>query len=217
MESVSYKVVNMQGQEVGTVDLDAAVFSAPVNQSLVHQVVRWQRAKKRAGTHQALTRSMMKGGGKKPWRQKGTGRARAGSGISPVWVGGAVVHGPQPRDYTFRLPKRTRRQALAAVLSEKVSQQKLVIVDELAVPSGKTRDFASSLKSWGVDGKKALLVVDPAAETTRRSSANIADLRTLAVEGLNVYDVLNSDVMIVSRNDIAAIEARVNKREVEEA
>lgn len=209
METVKYKVVNAKGAEVGTVDLDAAVFAAAVDASVVHQTVRWQRAKRRAGTASTLTKGMMKGGNRKPRPQKGSGQSRAGSNTSPVWVGGAVSHGPQPRSYEFRLAKRTRRQALAAVLSDKVKKNRLVVLDSLAVPSGKTRDVASVLKQLGIAGSRAVMVLSTDQESVRRASANIAGLLPLPVAGVNVYDLLRNRYLVATRDQILALQERV--------
>lgn len=209
MEALRWKVLDMQGKEVGSIDLDPEVFSAPLKKSLVHETVRWQLNKRRSGTHQALTRSMMKGGGKKPWKQKGTGRARAGSGISPLWVGGASIHGPLPRSYEHRLAKRTRRQALAAVLSSKAKEKQLFVLDKLSISSGKTKDFAKVLKNIGVAGQKLAIVIDKADENLSRSSRNLEHVLLADVGGINVYDLMRHKVLVSTKDGIMGLQARV--------
>lgn len=209
-DKVSYDVVDAKGKKVDSIDLNPSVFGIATNNRLVHGVVVWQLAKRRAGTHSALTRGAMKGGGKKPWKQKGSGRARAGTSTSPVWVGGGVAHGPQPRSYETRLSKRSRRQALASVLSEKVRNKKLVILDELSIPSGKTKDAASILSSIGAT-KGATIVLDAgdAAATVKRASQNIPKTEAIPAPGVNVYDVLRHQYLVCTKEGIAALEQRI--------
>lgn len=209
MNTLSWKVLNMEGKEVGTMDLDPEVFDAPIKANLVHEVVRWQLNKRRAGTHQALTRTMKEGGAKKPFRQKGTGRARAGSGISSLWVGGASVHGPLPRSYEHRLAKRTRRQALAAVLSSKAKASNLVVLDTLAIPSGKTKDMASVLVKLGVGQSKVVLLTAKKDVQVERSSRNLNKIVTTEVAGANVYDLMRTKYLIGTKESILALQARV--------
>lgn len=200
-KSVSYKVINKDGKEVGNMSLNPSVFGAPVLQDLVQSAVRWQRAKSRAGTHSVLTRSNIKGGAKKPFKQKGTGRARAGSSVSPLWVGGAVVHGPTPRSYEFRFPKRVRKQALAAVLSDKVNNEAIKIVDDLAF-SGKTKEFSAMLDKLELAGKKVLLVVngkEQSEESLVRAARNLPKVEILSIAGLNVYSLMNAETVLCSK------------------
>ncbi|NDC38030.1 MAG: 50S ribosomal protein L4 [Proteobacteria bacterium] len=203
------RVLNLDGKEVGTLELNPEVFGVTPNESLVHDTVRWQLARRRSGTHQALTRSMMRGGGKKPFRQKGTGRARAGSIISPLWVGGASVHGPLPRDYDYRLPKRTRRQALASVLSDKVQNSKLVIVDELNLKEAKTKVMAKTLDNVGVAGRNATIIVHSQQDSVAKASRNLPKVVTLTPTAANVYDLLRHDFIVISKDGVKAIEERV--------
>ncbi len=210
---MNYKVLNMQGKEVGTVDLDPAVFGGEVNETLVHDTVVWQLAKRRSGSHSALTKAEVSGGGKKPWKQKGTGRARAGSNTSPIWVGGGVSHGPKPRSYESRLPKRTRRAALISVLSDKVKNNDLMIVEDLSV-QGKTKEMAQVIKSLGLQDAKgvALVLPDAASEkfgSVARASKNLKGVLSLGVEGLNVYDLLKHKVLLTTKAGVEAIQARV--------
>jgi len=209
MDSVKVSVKDMSGKEVESLELNPAVFGIVPMASLVHQTVRWQRAKRRAGTHSVLTRSNMKGGGKKPWKQKGTGRARAGSNNSPVWVGGAVSHGPTPRKYDFRLPKRTRRQAMASVLSDKVSKDRLVVLKDLQIESGKTRDMAVVLKELGVAGKSAIILLAQDNGGVRQASRNISKVMTLGVEGANVYDLLKHQYLVGTPEALLKLQDRL--------
>ena len=214
MEKVEYPVRNSKGSEVGKASLAGQVFAVEANNNLMHETVRWQRAKKRSGTHATLTRGEMRGGGKKPWKQKGTGRARAGSIVSSLWVGGAVVFGPQPRDYEFRLSRRSRRTALVSALSEKVRANQLIVVDGLEQSDGKTKSFVALMNSLEISGKKVLLVVaskeGKANESLLwRSARNVARVIPMAVAGVNVYDLLNSDVVVTCRAGIEALEARL--------
>jgi len=205
------KVLTLEGKEVGTIELNPEVFGVTPNESLVHDTVRWQLARRRSGTHQALTRSMMRGGGKKPYKQKGTGRARAGSNISPLWVGGASVHGPLPRDYDYRLPKRTRRQALASVLSDKVLNSKLVVVDELSLKEAKTKLMAAALDKVGVAARNAAIIVSSTDDLVAKASRNLPKVIALTPNAANVYDLLRHDFLVISKDGIKAIEERVLK------
>ena len=212
MGGLAYKVHSIKGSEVGTVDLDPAVFGAPIQEELVHLTVRWQRAKARAGTHSTLTKGTMGGGGRKPWKQKGTGRARSGSNTSPIWVGGAVAHGPKPRDYEFRLSKRVRKQAMASVLSDKVRTSRLVIVDKLGDVSGKTSDIAKLLKSCGVNDTRVALVLDGEAKKGNKlwqGVRNVKGLVALSAAGANVYDFARTKFLVVSKEGVKALEKRV--------
>lgn len=204
----SYKVVNSEGKEVGTIALDPEIFDAAPAENIVHDVVVWQLAKRRAGTHKAIRKGEMRGGGAKPWRQKGTGRARVGSANSPLWVGGASAHGPLPRDYTTRVTKRARCQALCSVLSEKARNSSLIIVDKLAVPSGKTKDFVKVLGKIGVKDAKTL-VVCKSDESIVRSSRNVPKVLPLNALGVNVYDLLRHRFLVCDRDGIKALEDRI--------
>lgn len=209
--STSIKVLSIEGKEVGTIDLNPEVFGVTPNETLVHDTVRWQLARRRSGTHQALTRSMKKGGKKKPFKQKGTGRARAGSSISPLWVGGASVHGPLPRDYDYRLPKRTRRQALASVLSDKVLNSKVIVIDELTLKEGKTKTMAAALQKIGVVSQSATIIVEGSkgSEAVVRGSRNLPKILTLTATAANVYDILRHEFVVLSKDGVKAIEERV--------
>jgi large subunit ribosomal protein L4 len=209
VEAVKYKVLNMKGEEVGSMDLDSTVFGAEILASIVHQTVRWQRAKARAGTHATLTKGMMKGGNRKPWKQKHTGRARAGSNTSPLWVGGAKAHGPQPRSHEFRLSKRTRKQALASVLSDKVKKNTLIVLDELKLSSGKTKEMVAVLKTLGLGAKKLTVVLPAKEANVWRGSSNIRNVLALPASGVNVYDLLRYPYLISTKDGVRAIEKKV--------
>ena len=211
MAELNHEVVNSEGKAVGTITLDPTVFGAPVKTDLVHQVVRWQRAKRRAGTHACLNRGAMTGGGKKPWKQKGTGNARAGSRNSPVWVGGAVAHGPSPRSYEFKLTKGVRRGAMTSVLSDKLKNESLVILDNLAVESGKTRDMTAILSNLGVAGKKAVLLMPEKDELVWRSSGNLKEITSLPVAGANVYDMVNAHYIVATKDAVEKLQQRLTK------
>lgn len=207
------KVVNGEGKEVGTVALNEDLFGARILSDIVHQTVRWQRAKRRAGTHSVITRSNMKGGAKKPWKQKGTGRARAGSSISPHWVGGAVVHGPTPRDYTFRMPKVLRRKALASVLTDKALANEIIVLDQFDVKGGKTKAGVELLTKLGVleGGVTAVISgkVGGSEAAFSRALRNIPGVTLLTVSGVNPYDLLKSKYVLFSKESLEAVETRV--------
>lgn len=211
VEAITWKVVNVEGREVGSMSLDAGVFGAEVKPHLVHDTVRWQLARRRSGTHQALTRSMMRGGGKKPFKQKGSGRARAGSIISPLWVGGASIHGPLPRDYDYRLPKRTRKLALISALTDKAQGGKLIVVDEIKA-SGRTRDMAAALKKLGLKrSERVTLVVTGADEKLAQGARNIENVQILPVAGVNVYDLLRNEYLLGTKAAIEALQERAKR------
>lgn len=214
---ISIQVVNMDGKEVERLDLDADVFGIRPSPSVVHQAVRWQLAKRRSGTHSVKTRSFMKGGGRKPFKQKGTGRARAGSNNSPLWVGGAVVHGPTPRSYEFRFPKSMRRLALASVLSDKLKQARIIVLDRFDVASGKTAEMAGVLAKLGVEKSKALVIADGVTEATQRSAKNIPGLDLLPVAGANVYDLMRHDYLVSTKEGVLALQDRVRTQGTKKA
>lgn len=201
------KVYDQNKQEVGEVTLAPELFEVPVRPEILHLVVRAQRASWRRGTHATLSRSMMKGGGAKPWRQKGTGRARAGSNVSPLWRGGAILFGPQPRDYGFKVNKKVRRLALRMILSARVFDNKLLVLKGLELPEAKTKHFA---KVAGVLGlKKALVVLPEADETLLRSSANIPGLTLCIPEDLNVYDIVNNPQLVILESALEKVSQRL--------
>ncbi len=197
-------VFNMEGKQVGDVELNDAIFGVEVNQDLMHKVVLSQLANARQGTVATKTRGLVRGGGRKPWRQKGTGRARQGSTRSPQWVGGGVVFGPTPRDFSYRLPKKARRAALKSALSAKVAAGNIVILDQLQVDEPKTKVMASMLKA--LDVQKPLLVTAEWDTNVELSARNIPGAVVAKSIGLNVYDILNSQKVIMTRDAVNKLE-----------
>jgi len=200
-------VVDLSGSKVGTLDLDDGVFGADVKEHLLWEVVKMQRAAKRAGTHSTKTQKDVRGGGKKPWRQKGTGRARQGSIRSAQWVGGGTVFGPHPRDYSYDVPKKVKQGALRSALSLRAKEKKLVVVKSLELEEIKTKRVAAALKALGAE--KALIVDGKDNEKLSRSTRNLANSKFLPHEGLNVYDVLHYDSLVLSQPAAQALSTRL--------
>ncbi len=190
------KIYNQQGAEKGELDLPAEVFEAEVNEHLMHEVVTAYLANQRQGTSQTRTRAEVSGGGKKPWRQKGTGRARAGSNTSPLWVRGGKAFGPEPRSYTVRIPRKMRKGALCSALSSRARDEKVYIIDDIRLEKPKTRDIASMLNGMSVHGGKTLLIIDPANTTAYLSARNIKNLQIKAFSDINTYDILRNENII---------------------
>ena len=197
-------VYNMEGQEVGTIELNDSIFAANVNEHLVHMAVVQQLANNRQGTQSAKTRAEVSGGGKKPWRQKGTGHARQGSTRAPQWTGGGVVFAPKPRDYSFKLNKKEKRAALKSVLTSKVNDKKFIVVDELKFDTIKTKNMVAVLKN--LNANKALVVLHEKDETVIKSANNIPNVQTALTSTINVYDILKHDTMVVTKAAVATIE-----------
>ena len=197
-------VYNMEGKEVGTIDLNDAVFGVEVNEHLVHLAVVQQLANNRQGTQKAKTRAEVSGGGRKPWRQKGTGHARQGSTRSPQWTGGGVVFAPVPRDYSFKLNKKEKRAALKSALTSKVQSQKLIVVDEIKMDEIKTKTFAKMLQD--INATKALVVLNEKDDKVILSARNIADAKTTLTSTINVYDVMNAGTLVLTKAAVATIE-----------
>lgn len=197
-------VYNMEGKEVGTIELNDAVFGVEVNEHLVHMAVVAQLANKRQGTQKAKTRSEVSGGGRKPWRQKGTGHARQGSTRSPQWKGGGVVFAPTPRDYTIRLNKKEKRAALRSALTSRVQDNKFIVVDELKFDEIKTRKFQNVMDNLKVS--KALVVLADNNQNTVLSARNIAGVKTSQVGSINVYDILKYNTVVATKAAVASIE-----------
>ena len=197
-------VYNMEGQEVGTIELNDSIFAANVNEHLVHMAVVQQLANNRQGTQSAKTRTEVSGGGKKPWRQKGTGHARQGSTRSPQWTGGGVVFAPKPRDYSFKLNKKEKRAALKSVLTSKVNDKKFIVVDELKFDTIKTKNMVAVLKN--LNANKALVVLNEKDDTVIKSANNIPEVQTALTSTINVYDILKHDTMVVTKAAVATIE-----------
>ena len=215
MEAINYQVLNTAGKKVGDIELDGRIFAAAVKQHMVHDAAVWQLAKRRAGTASALTKAEVRGGGKKPWKQKGTGNARAGSSRSPLWVGGGVTHGPKPRDYTSRLSKRAKLQALCSVLTEKRLSDKIRILDKLALKEGKTKEFKTILENLGLAGERVLLISASdkvEADQLARAARNIPGIAVLSAEGINVYDLLKSKFILSTKADIDGLQEKLNKQ-----
>ena len=197
-------VYNIEGKEVGTIDLNDAVFGVEVNEHLVHMAVVSQLANKRQGTQKAKTRSEVSGGGRKPWRQKGTGHARQGSTRAPQWTGGGVVFAPVPRDYSFKINKKEKRAALKSALTSRVEAQKFVVLDELKLEAIKTKDFVKVLNNLNVS--KALVVMGDKDVVIEKSAANVPDVKTTQATLLNVYDILKYDTVITTKAAVEKIE-----------
>ena len=197
-------VLNMEGKEVGSMELNDAVFGVEINEHLVHQAVVLQLANNRQGTQKAKTRSEVSGGGRKPWRQKGTGHARQGSIRAPQWTGGGVVFAPVPRDYEVKMNKKERRAALKSALTSKVQDNKLVVVDSLALAEAKTKEMQKVLTNLKAD--KALVVTADDDQKVVLSARNIADVQTATVNTINVYDVMKHNTVVVTKDAVASIE-----------
>ena len=197
-------VYNIEGKEVGTIDLSDAVFGVEVNEHLVHMAVVNQLANNRQGTQKAKTRSEVSGGGRKPWRQKGTGHARQGSTRAPQWTGGGVVFAPVPRDYSFKMNKKEKRAALKSALTSKVEEKKFIVVDEIKFDEVKTKNMANMLKN--LDVSKALVVLEDGNTNAEISARNIADVKTAKTNTINVYDILKYNTVIATKAAGASIE-----------
>ena len=197
-------VYNIEGKEVGTIDLNDAVFGVEVNEHLLHMAVVNQLANKRQGTQKAKTRSEVSGGGRKPWRQKGTGHARQGSTRSPQWTGGGVVFAPTPRDYSFKLNKKEKRAALKSALTTRVLENKFIVLDEMNFGEIKTKNFQNMLNN--VEVSKALVVLEDGNTNAALSARNIANVKTAWTNTINVYDILKYNTVIVTKAVVATIE-----------
>lgn len=199
-------VYDMTNTKVGDIDLSEDIFGVEINEGLVHQAVVMQMASWRLGTHSTKTRGDVRGGGKKPWRQKGTGRARAGSRRSPLWRGGGTIFGPHPRKYAFTMPRKQRRLALKCVLTDKLNGGNLIVLDKLNFDEPKTKKFVEFQKTFGVDGCKSLFITAELIENVMRSSNNLQNAKAIAALQLNVYDILNSDKLFLTKDAVAKIE-----------
>ncbi len=197
-------VYNMEGKEVGTMELSDAVFGVDVNEHLVHMAVVAQLANKRQGTQKAKTRSEVSGGGRKPWRQKGTGHARQGSTRAPQWTGGGVVFAPMPRDYSIRLNRKEKRLALKSALTSRVQEQKFIVLDELKFDEIKTKKMQAVLDALNVN--KALVVLNENDQNVVKSARNIENVQTALTNTINVYDILKYNTVIVTKAAVATIE-----------
>lgn len=201
----SINVVDMTGKKVGTVDLAEGIFAIEPNEPAIHTMVVSYLANQRQGTQSALTRSEVSGGGKKPWRQKGTGRARQGSTRAPQWTHGGVVFAPKPRDYSFSVNKKVKRLALKSALSAKAAESEIIVVDSIKTDEFKTKVMVEMLSAVGVD-KKALIVLPEADKKVIKSASNIKGVKTAQVNELNVYDILNADKLVIDKTALSKIE-----------
>ncbi len=197
-------VYNMEGKEVGTIELNDAVFGVEINEHLVHMAVVQQLANNRQGTQKAKTRSEVSGGGRKPWRQKGTGHARQGSTRAPQWTGGGIVFAPVPRDYSFKMNKKEKRAALKSALTSKVQDSKLIVVDELKFDEIKTKNFANVMNNLNVN--KGLVVLAENDANVVKSAKNIPTVDTTLVNTINVYDVMKANTVVLTKDAVAKIE-----------
>ncbi len=196
---------NVKGEQVGEIELNEKVFAAEINQSLIHDVVVMQNANKRQGTAATKTRGLVSGGGRKPWRQKGTGRARAGSIRSPIWVGGGTAFGPTPRSYNYTMPKKARRAALRSALSAKLASEDIMVIDSLEISGPKTKEIADILKNLGVAGK-AMLIIGQYDSSIYLSSRNIQGVKSSPAKEINVSDVMNYGKLIFTKEAVEKIE-----------
>lgn len=198
-------VYKVTGEQSGELELNESIFGVEVNEALVHQAVVMQLASQRLGTHATKTRGLVRGGGRKPWKQKGTGRARSGSTRSPIWVGGGTVFGPTPRSYAFRMPRKQRRLAIKCALSDKVQNGDFVILENLDFEQAKTKNVVKMLADFSVD-KKTLIITGEINENVEKSSRNIPGVKAISSCGLNVYDILNHNKLFITKDAIALIE-----------
>jgi len=205
----SVDVINQKGEKVDSIELDDSIFNAEVRDGLVQRVVVWQLAKRRAGNASTKTRGEVSGGGKKPWKQKGTGRARAGSNRSPIWTGGGTTFGPRPRSYAFSLPKKVRSAALKSVLTSKLKENRLTVIDKVELEAPRTKLFAQIVTEMGWDGVKTLFVTPEKDENLLRSSRNLHRVMILPPEGLNVYDLLRYDRLVLLQGAVPRIHERL--------
>ncbi len=206
----SVALYNLEGKEVGQVELNESVFGIEPNESVVHEAVVMQLASMRRGTSSTKHRGEVRGGGRKPWRQKGTGRARVGTTRSPIWRGGSITFGPKPRDYSYSIPKKKRRLALKSVLSDKVSNNNFMVLDALALEAPKTKDMIKILAAFNNEGK-ALVVTAAEEINVLKSVSNIPGISYTTSEGLNVYDIINHDKMYITQDAVAKTEEVLSK------
>lgn len=196
---------DMSGAQVGELELKDSVFGIEPNVAVLHAFVKMQLANKRVGTHSTKERGEVRGGGKKPWRQKGTGRARAGSSRNPIWKGGGIVFGPKPRDYSYTLPKKVRRLAMKSALSSKVKDNQIIVVDQLQFEEPKTKQMIKTLESLNA-GNRTLVVTAGDNVNVIKSTRNIPGVKPLRVESINVYDILKYETLLITRDAVARVE-----------
>ena len=205
---ISAPVFTQTKSDAGTVELPAIIFGEPLRRALLAEVVRMQTAGRRAGTASTKERGDVRGGGKKPWKQKGTGRARAGSTRSPLWPGGAVIFGPHPRDYSYGMPKQARRTAIRSALAQKLREERLMIIDRIEFAETKTKHFIAMLRALGIDDS-VLVVIDDEDARVELSGRNVPNTKVLRAAGLNVYDLLRYHHLVVTRAALERIKERV--------
>lgn len=198
-------VYTVAGQQIGDIELNESVFGVEVNEGLVHQAVVMQLAAQRLGTHATKTRGLVRGGGRKPWKQKGTGRSRSGSTRSPLWVGGGTVFGPSPRSYAFRMPHKQRRLAIKCALTDKVNNGDFIVLESLDFAAPKTKEVVKMMSDFNV-AEKALIVTADVVENVEKSSRNIPGVKAISSCGLNVYDILNHNKLFITKDAITRIE-----------
>ena len=209
-DTVELDLFDAKGKKVGKKKVPASIFEADVAGQLLHQVVRWQRAKKRAGTHSVLTRAEVRGGGRKPWLQKGLGRARAGTNSSPIWVGGGVAHGPKPRSYEFRLNKKERRAALCSAISVRKAEGKCLALKDFELAEIKSKQAQAVLENLGITrGVSAVVVASAEDANVSLSVRNLPRVKALPAQGLNVYDVLDAEYLVVTEKALEGITSRL--------
>ncbi|MBP2655333.1 MAG: rplD [Firmicutes bacterium] len=199
-------VYDITGAETGEIELNDNVFGAEVNEAVLHQAVVMQLASQRLGTAATKTRGMVRGGGKKPWRQKGTGRARAGTIRSPLWVGGGTVFGPQPRSYAFSMPRKARRLAIKSALSAKVLAGELLVMEDISFSEPKTKSVVTMLDNLKVGGEKTLIITADVSDNVDKSSRNIPGVKSITSQGLNVYDILYHGKVLITKDAVSKIE-----------
>ncbi|HLR35655.1 MAG TPA: 50S ribosomal protein L4 [Tissierellales bacterium] len=198
-------VLNVLGEEIDEIELSDEVFGVDINERAVHEVVKSQLASRRQGTQSAKTRTEVRGGGRKPWRQKGTGRARQGSIRAPHWVGGGVTFAPKPRDYSYKVPKKVRRLAMKSALTSKVTNNEMIVLDELTLETPKTKEMVKILENVNADNK-ALIVMDEKNDNIVKSAKNIPNVETILLDTLNVYEILNYDSFIITKAAVKKVE-----------
>ena len=198
-------IKNMAGEEVGQMELEDTVFAAPVNRGLMHQALVRQLANARAGTHKTKSRSEVRGGGRKPWRQKGTGRARHGSIRSPIWVGGGTAFGPTPRKYTKKMPKKMRRAALRSALSVKAGAEQIVVLEQLAMEAPRTKDFVRTLADLGLDSGSVLVILPARDMAVEKSISNLPQAKTVLSGNLSIQDLLGHDTLLLPQTSVEMI------------
>jgi len=203
---VDMNVHTVEGEKIGEIKLNEDLFNAKINKYIVHQIVRRYLSEKRRGTASTKGRSEVRGGGKKPWRQKGTGRARAGTNRSPIWVGGGIVFGPVNRDYGYSIPRKMRLVALKSVLTDKVKNSNLIVLDKLELQNGKTKDILNIFEKLNIGDNKILIIIDKDQENLKKAVRNLKNAMVLTANKINTYDLVNYDKILITKNALQIIE-----------